>query len=190
MMKRILFLSFAVATLATSALAHEGKSHPPGDKHDAKAPASPAAPAAPASPASSAAPGHAAGDHAHDSPHGGIVATVDKDTHVEIVFADKSFGVYFYDANMKPVALPTDAKATVVIGKDVKKLDLPIAKKPDGAPDDHLVGELGVAAGQKAAIVIQATVLGKARSARVEKPAAPAAPTTPTPAPTPTKGTP
>lgn len=181
MLKQILVLSFTVA--ATSALAHEGKSHPPGEKHDA--PQTP--------PAAPAAHGHAPGDHAHESPHGGIVATVDKDTHVEVVFAEKAFGVYFYDANMKPVALPADAKATVVVGKDVKKLDLPIAKKADGTPDDHLVGELAVAADQKAAVVIQATVLGKARSARVEKPAAsaPAAPAPAAPpAPAPTKGSP
>lgn len=161
-MKRILVLSVLLAT--SSALAHDGQAHPPGDKHEAPK----AAPLA--------AHGHAPGDHAHASPHGGIVATVDKETHVEVVFAEKAFGVYFYDADMRPVALPADAKATVVIGKDVKKLDLPIAKKPDGTPDDHLVGELAVAPEQKAAVVIQATVLGKARSARIEKPAAPAAP--------------
>ncbi|MCC7075193.1 MAG: hypothetical protein IT383_28020 [Deltaproteobacteria bacterium] len=175
-MKRILVVSFLLAT--SSALAHEGKAHPPGDKHEAPKAAPPAAH------------GHAPGDHAHASPHGGIVATVDKETHVEVVFAEKAFGVYFYDADMRPVALPADAKATVVIGKDLKKLDLPIAKKPDGTPDDHLVGELAVAPDQKAAVVIQATVLGKARSARIEKPAAPAAPASAPAAAAAPKGTP
>lgn len=168
-MRRILVLSFVIA-VSSSALAHEGKSHPPSEEHEA-----PKAPPA--------GHGHASGDHAHASPHGGIVAAVDKETHIEVVFADKAFGVYFYDADMKPVALPANAKATVVIGKDVKKLDLSIGKKPDGTPDDHLVGELVVAADQKAAVVIQATVLGKACSARVEKPAAPAAAATPAAAP-------
>ena len=174
-MKRILVLSFLLAT--SSALAHEGAAHPPGE-HEAPKAAPPAAH------------GHAPGDHAHSSPHGGIVATVDKETHVEVVFAEKTLGVYFYDADMKPVALPVDAKATVVIGKDAKKLDLPIAKKADGTPDDHLVGELAVAPGQKAAVVIQATVLGKARSARIEKAAAAAAPAPAPATPAAPKGTP
>jgi hypothetical protein len=180
-MKRIVIVIAAVA--ASSAFAHEGKPHAPGDKHETSPATTPPA-----------AHGHAPGDHAHESPHGGIVATIDKETHVEVVFAEKAFGVYFYDADMKSIALPADAKATVVVGRDVKKLDLPIAKKTDGTPDDHLVGELAVAADQKAALVIQATLLGKARTARVEKLAAAAKPTAasapPAPAPAVPKGTP
>ncbi|MCC7111535.1 MAG: hypothetical protein IT382_19735 [Deltaproteobacteria bacterium] len=132
---------------ATAAAAHEGHEHAP-----------PPPPAA-----------HAAGDHAHASPHGGVVATIDGQTHVEVLFLDKDFRVWFYDGDMKPVALPTDAKATVVVDKKVSKLDLPVAKKADGTPDDHLTGALALPAAQKASLVIQATLLGKARSARVER---------------------
>lgn len=157
-MKRMLTLSLFIAV--PSALAHGDEKHPPGEHQDA-----PKAPPA--------AEGLARGDHAHASPHGGVVATIDKETHVEVVFGERVLLVYFYDANFTPVALPTDAKATVVLGKEIKKLALPIGKKPDGTPGDHLVGELVVAAEQKAAVIIQATVLGKARSARVERLAAP-----------------
>lgn len=171
-MKRVLALSFVIA--APVALAHEDEKHPPGEHHEA-----PKAPPA--------AQEHAHGDHAHASPHGGIVATVDKETHVELVFGERTLSVWFYDAHLVPVALPTDAKATVVIGKEVKKLALPIAKKADGTPDDHLLGELVVAVDRKAAVVIQATVLGKARSVRVEKPAAAVVPAPKAPAPAATK---
>lgn len=172
-MKRALVLSFVLA--APVALAHEDEPHPPGEHHDA--------PKVPPPPPQAQAPG----DHAHASPHGGVVVTVDKETHVEVVFGERAFTVYFYDAHLAPVALPTDAKGTVVIGKEVKKVVLPIAKKPDGTLDDHLVGELAVAADRNAAVVIQATVLGKARSVRVEKPAAAAAPAPKPPAPAATK---
>lgn len=166
--------------LAAPAIAHEGKQHPPGEHKQPEAPKSEKAE-------------HGPGDHAHASPHGGLVATVDKDTHVEVLFTDKELHVWFYDAEMKPVALPADAKGTVVIGKDVKKLDLPIAKKPDGSADDHLVAALAVPADQKVAVVIQATVGGKARTGRIERKAAAAAasaPATPPPAPAAPKGTP
>jgi hypothetical protein len=167
--------------LAVPAIAHEGKKHPPGDHKPA--------PEAPKSEKAE----HGPGDHAHASPHGGLVATVDKDTHVEVLITDKELHVWFYDADMKPLALPADAKGTVVIGKEVKKLDLPIGKRPDGSADDRLVGALAVPADQKVAVVIQATVGGKARTGRVERKAAAAAasaPVTPPPAPAAPKGTP
>ena len=182
-MKRNMAAAALAALAASSAPAHDGRSHPPGETHDTPPAAGP--PAAPSDRA------RVPGGHAHQSPHGGIVATIDEDTHIEVVFAARAFAVYFYDTTMKPIALPTDAKATVVVDKGVKKLDLPIAKKADGTPDDHVVGELAVAPDQKAAVVIQATLLGKARTARVEKaaavaaakPAAPAVPSAPTGAP-------
>ena len=88
--------------------------------------------------------------------------------------------VWFYDANMKPVALPTDAKATVVVGKDVKKLELPVMKNPDGTAGDFLQAALPTVKDQKISMVIQATVLNKARSARLERAVtAPATPATP-----------
>jgi hypothetical protein len=154
------------------AFAHEGKRHPGEHAREAPAKAKPV-------PADHG----AEDDHEHPSPHGGIVATVDRETHVEVKLGEKSVDVWFYDAQMKPVALPTDAKATVVVGKDVKKLELAAAKKPDGTPDDHLAAEIVLPAEQKVAVVIQATVMGKARTARIERKAAPAAASAPVSAP-------
>jgi hypothetical protein len=177
----LVMMSLAVAG---GAWAHGDKKHPRGEKH-ADPPKAPSAH------------DHGTEDHDHESPHGGIVATIDKETHVEMKLTGAQLDLWFYDAHLKPIALPTDAKATVVVGKDVKKLELPIAKKSDGTLDDHLSVALAAApaADQKIALVIQATLLGKSRTARVERKAGSAAASAPvnapTPAPAPTsKGTP
>lgn len=164
--------------------AHGDEKHPAGDEHPAHHDEKPAPTPEHDAHEHGA---HAHGDHAHASPHGGVVATVDKDTHVEVLFTEKDVSVWFYDADMKPVALPADAKASVVVGKFGKKVDLPIAKKADGTPDDHLLAELDLPKDVKVAMVIQATVAGKARTARVER-----APSTPAPSapPAAAKGTP
>ena len=153
-MKRILIA--AVFFGATAAVAHDGEPHAP--------PAKPTA--------TPAAAGHD-GDHEHASPHGGIVATVDKELHVEALVS-----VWFYNAEMELVTLPADGKATIVVGKEVKKVDLPVVKKPDGSLGDHLHASLATGKDQKVAMVIQATVAGKARTVRVERAAS-----TPAPAP-------
>ena len=157
-MKRILIA--AVFFGATAAVAHDGEPHAPPAKKPTATPA---------------AAGHD-GDHEHASPHGGIVATVDKELHVEALFSEQDVSVWFYNAEMELVALPADAKATIVVGKEVKKLDLPVVKKPDGRLGDHLHATLATAKDQKVAMVIQATVAGKARTVRVER-----APSTPAP---------
>ena len=168
---------------STVALAHDGQEHPAGTDHapKAKGKTAPAKPATPAAPAA-----HSAGeDHDHPSPHGGLVSTVDKETHVEVLFSDTDAKVWFYDSHMKPVALPADAKATAVVGKEVKKLELLVAKNPDGTAADHLSAPLATVKDQKVSIVIQATVAGKARSARVERAAGSSAASTPAPTPAP-----
>lgn len=163
-MERI--LATLVLFAATAAGAHEDHEHPSAATK--KAAAITPAPAAPGAHDPGA---HNPGDHAHDSPHGGVVATVDKDVHVEALFSETDVKVWFYDAEMKPVALPVDAKATVVVGKDVKKLDLPVMRLVDGTLGDHLNASLVTLKDQKVAMVIQATVGGKPRSARLERPA-------------------
>lgn len=173
-MKAMLMNVTLALLTSTVALAHEGKEHPPGTDHGAAKGKS----AAPATPAKGGA--HSAGeDHDHPSPHGGLVSTVDKETHVEVLFSDTDVKVWFYDGQMKPVALPADAKATAVVGKEVKKLELPVAKNADGTAADHLSAPLATVKDQKVSVVIQATVAGKARSARVERAAGAAAAATP-----------
>ncbi len=166
-----LWVAIMVVGTAASAGAHEGHEH-----------------AAPPP----AAPSHGHADHAdhanhedhdHPSPHGGIVATVDRDTHMEALFTDAEVSVWFYDAEMKPLAPPTDAKATLVVGKDVKKMELPVMKNPDGTLADHLLVALASKADQKITVVVQATVAGKSRSGRIERAAITHAPVTMTPAP-------
>lgn len=184
MKTKTMLMTVTLALLAsTVALAHDGQEHPAGTDHSPKAkgktaPAKPAAPVAPAA--------HSAGeDHDHPSPHGGLVSTIDKETHVEVLILDHEVKVWFYDSQMKPVALPTDAKATAVAGKDVQKLEFSIAKKPDGTASDYLSARLFTLKDQKVAIVIQATVAGKARSARVERAAGTSAASAPAPTPAP-----
>jgi hypothetical protein len=160
MNRTLLALAFSsVPLLATAGLAHEDHEHPK-KKATPAAPAPPAPPAAPAAAATPAAHAHAPGDHAHESPHGGIVGTVDKDTHVEVLFSDTDVQAWFYDADMKPLPPPADARATVVVGKDVKKLDLPVAKAADGTATDHLGAPFHSMKGKKLSILIQATVAG------------------------------
>lgn len=158
-MKTKAALVLSLITCSGAALAHEGHEHAPATK----APPVPVPAAAPAAP----------GDHAHPSPHGGIVATVDKDTHIEVLFGDQDMSVWFYDASMKAVAPPADAKATIVVGKEVKKVALPVAKNLDGTATDHLVGAFIASVDAKVSVVVQATVIGKARSARIERAATP-----------------
>lgn len=175
-MKAIATAASLLLLLASTASAHDGENHaPPAKDKPAVAPHVPAG-------------AHAPGDHEHASPHGGLVATVDKETHVEVLFTDKHVSVWFYDSAMKPVALPPDAKATIVVGKEVKKLDLPVAKNPDGSTMDHLGAPFVASADSKISVVIQATVAGKARSARVERAAA-ATSKTPPPIPVPAPAT-
>ncbi len=155
---------------ATAAAAH-------GDRdHAAPKPAKKAAPAQAAEPA----------EHTHAAPHAGQLVDIDKDLHAEVVFGPAGIAVFFYDADMKPLPPPTEGKLTLVVGKGTKKVPLALAPLP--APQDHLFAAEIVPAGTKVVAMMQATVAGKPRTARVERPAtaapavtAPAPPTTAAP---------
>lgn len=162
MQKRMLrsFVTAAVLSASGAALAHGDEDH--GDAKPAPKKAAPAAQAA------GAAKAHSAGeDHDHPSPHGGQVVTVDKDVHAELVFGDTGVKVWFYDANMKPVAPPTDGKLTLVVGKQTQKLTL--ANQAAPAPQDYVFAPVALPKDGKVVALVQGTVSGKPRTARVER---------------------
>jgi len=121
-----------------------------------------------ASPAAALAHGGAPHDHAahgaeaHDgSLHGGEHVDLG-DVHAEVVFGEHALLVYFYTPDMKPLPAPPSGKATLAVGKSVKKGDLT-------GNMDHLAGPLGTPASGKATAVVQATVGGKTRTVRAER---------------------
>ena len=152
----------AVIFTSSAALAH-------GDEHHA--PTKPAA--KPAAKRAAPVQAHSAEDHDHPSPHGGQVVTVDKDVHAELLFTDAGVKVWFYDADMAPVAPPKDGKLTLVVGKQTHKLALAPEAAP--APQDHVAAAVALPKDGKVVALVQGTVNGKPRTARIER-AAPAIP--------------
>ena len=154
-------LAFAPVAFAHGDEPH-GRGAPPAGKH--------AAPAA---------------DHTHAAPHGGVVIDVAKDLHVEVVFAADGVAAWFYDGAFAPLPAPADAKLTLVVGKETRKLTLAPPAAP--APADHLWAATTLPADGKVVALVQATVGGKPRTARAERPTPRAGATPATPA---TKGAP
>lgn len=125
-------------------------------------PAAPAAPAAPeaAAPAAPAA-GHAAGDHAHDSPHGGVVKTVGE-RHVEALFMPGGIMFWVSDAAQKP--LPVDGFTGTAVVKGPQGVET-VTLAPMG---DHLHAVAKLAQGDAASAVLTLTKDGKAESVTFE----------------------
>ncbi len=155
--------ALAVVAVAVPALAHQGHDH-----HDKPAE-----------------PEHKTGEH--PQPHGGQVFVLDATDHLhaEVVFGETGLHLWLYDADMKPLTPPADAKVTLVVGKEVRKLDLKLMEKFGDKPDAHLGVDTALPKDGKVAAVLQLTFNGKLRSGRVERtqPVSATAPTTPTPAP-------
>lgn len=107
----------------------------------------------------------------HPRPHGGQVFVVDTADHMhaEAVFEEGGLHLWFYDDQMKPIAAPAEAKATLVVGKEVRKLDLKPMEKFGDKPDAHVGVATALPKDGKLALVVQATVNGKPRSGRVER---------------------
>ncbi len=151
---------------AASFLLGSGGASAHGDEDHGERPPEAKKPSPAATPA--AAKAHSAGeDHDHPSPHGGQVVTVDKELHAELVFGDAGLHVYFYDAQMKPVPPPQDGKLTLVVGKETKKVVLALEVAP--APQDRLFAPAALPKDGKVVALVQATVNGKPRTARVER---------------------
>lgn len=152
MNKAPLMAALIGAGLATApSLAHEGHDHTPPPPAPAKATDK--------------------DKDEHPSPHGGQVIVLDATDHLhaELVFTEAGIALYLYDKDMKPLPPPADAKATVMVGKEVRKLELAV----DAKTPDHAAVTTPLPKDAKVAVVLSATVGGKARSARVER-AAPA----------------
>jgi hypothetical protein len=146
------FVVVVALLAAPAALAH-------GDEPHAHAPPAKTAPAPPKS-----------ADHEHAAPHGGVVVDVAKDLHVEVVFAADGVAAWFYDGAFAPIPAPAEAKLTLVAGKETRKLALAPPAAP--APPDHLWVATPLPVDGKVVALVQATVGGKPRTARAERPAA------------------
>lgn len=123
--------------------------------------APPPAPAAEHAHEAGAAHEHAAGDHHHDAPHGGIVKTTG-DMHVEAVMTPA--GVMFYLSDADQVALPVDGYSGSAVIKGptgVTTADL----MPMG---DHLHAPATLEQGKPASVVLTFTRDGKALSVAFE----------------------
>lgn len=155
---RLLLAAALLAPAAASAHGGAPHDHAPAQGAKKRTPAPVAQPATP--------------DHEHPPPHGGQVVDVAADLHVEVVFAPPGVAVYFYDGDMKPLPPPADGKLTLVVGKQTQKLAL--APEAPPAPQDRVVAPATLPQDGKVIALVQATVGGKARTARVERAAAPA----------------
>ena len=111
----------------------------------------------------------AAGEHHHDSPHGGQVVTVGE-FHVELVADGRRLVVYPLTEDMAAVALvATDsASATVSAGTDVISATMTV----DG---DHFFATLDADLAPPFIAVVQATFAGATHTARFQTAAEPAA---------------
>lgn len=118
------------------------------------------APAAPAAPAA-AAPDHASGEHAHASPHGGIVKTVGE-RHVEALFMPG--GVMMYVSDSAQQALPVDAFSGTAVVKGPAGVET-VTLTPMG---DHLHAAAKLEHGKPASVVLTLTHDGKADSVSFE----------------------
>lgn len=134
-----------------------------GEQASAPAPSEPAAPAAPAAPAPAAAPAgdHAGGDHAHASPHGGIVKTVGE-RHVEALFMPG--GIMFYVSDSAQKALPVDGFSGTAVVKGPAGVEN-VTLSPMG---DHLHAVAKLEHGKPASVVLTLTHSGKADSVSFE----------------------
>ena len=156
-LSRLAFVALVTSALgATPALAHGDEDHEAEKAH--KAPSGSAG--------STAKPGHEAGapgqhhgakegeKKAHPSPHGGAVASTTGHRHLEIVRRPDGLDLYLFDSEMAPApGAVTDAKATVVVGKERTVFTFT-------GSGSHLTANGTVPAGQ-AQLVLQGKVDGK-----------------------------
>lgn len=150
-------LSFAALLLMSVTVAAHGNKHEPNKPH----------------------PPAAKPEHAteHPSPHGGTVFVLDPTDHLhaEVVFNDTGVRVWLFDEDMKPLAPPAAGKATVVVGKEVRKVELKRVEKssdqPDSVVDPHLAGVTALGKDAKVTVALTLTVSDKVRTGRVERPA-------------------
>ncbi len=120
----------------------------------------PAAAPAPAAPAAEAA-GHASGEHAHASPHGGMVKTVGQH-HVEALFMPG--GIMFYVSDSAQNALPVAGFSGTAVIQGPGGVET-VTLSPMG---DHLHAVAKLAQRDRASAVLTLTSDGKAQSVTFE----------------------
>jgi hypothetical protein len=125
--------------------------------------------------------------------HGGALVESSDGTHAEVLLTDHAVSVWFYDKELKPLPTPSEAKGTLKVDKETRKITLAKA----GTEGALFVGGLAINTGARVELNIKAKVDGKTKTVRVEQekfaPPAVPVPTTPLPsktpdAPAPTKG--
>ena len=104
-------------------------------------------------------------EHAHGSPHGGLVKTLGNG-HAEVMIKDGRLLVWVLDAKEKTVPPPSGGKAVLQVGKNKHELAL-------AGHGDHLMAALSKEAGEhiaaangKVAVLVTLAVDGKPRSTR------------------------
>ena len=130
-----------------------------GEQATAPAPAQAAAQTSHAAPAA----GGAAGDHAHTSPHGGIVKTVGE-RHVEALFLPG--GVMFYLSDAAEQALPIEGFSGTAVVKGAAGVET-VTLAPMG---DHLHAAAKLGHGEPASVVLTLNYGNKAESVSFEVP--------------------
>ena len=97
--------------------------------------------------------------------HAGQLVDAGDGVHAEVLISDRSMSVWFYDSEMKPMALPNDAKATLKVNKETKKLAL-----TKGAGDVGLfAGGLDLPKSAKVEVNLKAHVGGKVRTVKLAR---------------------
>jgi hypothetical protein len=110
--------------------------------------------------------GHAAapGDHAHESPHGGKVAT-SGDKHLELKMNDEGhIDVFVLDGNTKPIsAKNAQGKVKLTLSDGIKEFPLSYDEK-----GDHLTAKASEISAKKVVALVDLTIDGKSYSARFD----------------------
>ena len=99
-------------------------------------------------------------DHHHEAPHGGLVVTVGKQYHFELVVKDKELNLYVLDAKEKVLPVKeVSGDIVVLMGKEKKSISL----SPSG---EFLKTEGDFAKVQKFTAVATVTIGGKNETGR------------------------
>lgn len=99
-------------------------------------------------------------DHQHDAPHGGLVVTVGKQYHFELVVKDKELNLYVLDAKEKVIPVKdVSGDIVVLMGKEKKSILLSPSR-------EFLKADGDFAKAQKFTAVATVKIGGKNETAR------------------------
>jgi hypothetical protein len=104
------------------------------------------------------------GDHAHESPHGGLVATAN-DLHIELkITEDGHIDVFVLDQDTKPIsAKGAQGQVKLTLADGIKEFPLSFDEKTD-----HLTAQSAALKAEKLVALVDLTINGKPYSARFD----------------------